>query len=380
MARTSKTKAGKLSIDQMRQLINKKAGIEVAHNLTEDNPTQVKEWIPTGSRWLDSIICRGQLAGIPVGKIVEIAGLESSGKSYMAAQVAANAQKMGIDVIYFDSESAIDPAFLERTGCDVASLLYIQAASVEFVLETIEDLLGTNDNQMLFIWDSLALTPAVSDIEGDFNPLSSMAVKARILAKGMSKLTVPIANSKSTFLVLNQLKTNITRNPSQALVEPYMTPGGKAMIYAYSVRIWLTGRKAKASFITDDRGFRVGSEVKVTLKKSRFGSEGRQCTFKILWGDEIGIQDELSWFDAIKGSDHMIQSGAWYTLRFEDGTEQKFQPSRWIEFLEDEKFKARVIQIMDEEVIVKFKNREGVASDFYEIDEEEVKQNSSPTV
>ena len=370
----------KLSIDQMRQLINKKAGIEVAHNLTEDNPTQVKEWIPTGSRWLDSIICRGQLAGIPVGKIVEIAGLESSGKSYMAAQVAANAQKMGIDVIYFDSESAIDPAFLERTGCDVASLLYIQAASVEFVLETIEDLLGTNDNQMLFIWDSLALTPAVSDIEGDFNPLSSMAVKARILAKGMSKLTVPIANSKSTFLVLNQLKTNITRNPSQALVEPYMTPGGKAMIYAYSVRIWLTGRKAKASFITDDRGFRVGSEVKVTLKKSRFGSEGRQCTFKILWGDEIGIQDELSWFDAIKGSDHMIQSGAWYTLRFEDGTEQKFQPSRWIEFLEDEKFKARVIQIMNEEVIVKFKNREGVASDFYEIDEEEVKQNSSPTV
>ena len=380
MARTSKTKAGKLSIDQMRQLINKKAGIEVAHNLTEDNPTQVKEWIPTGSRWLDSIVCRGQLAGIPVGKIVEIAGLESSGKSYMAAQVAANAQKMGIDVIYFDSESAIDPAFLERTGCDVASLLYIQAASVEFVLETIEDLLGTNDNQMLFIWDSLALTPAVSDIEGDFNPLSSMAVKARILAKGMSKLTVPIANSKSTFLVLNQLKTNITRNPSQALVEPYMTPGGKAMIYAYSVRIWLTGRKAKASFITDDRGFRVGSEVKVTLKKSRFGSEGRQCTFKILWGDEIGIQDELSWFDAIKGSDHMIQSGAWYTLRFEDGTEQKFQPSRWIEFLEDEKFKARVIQIMDEEVIMKFKNREGVASDFYEIDEEEVKQNSSPTI
>ena len=380
MAKIKKSKAGKLSIDQMRQLINKKAGIEVAHNLTEDNPTQVKEWIPTGSRWLDSIICRGQLAGIPVGKIVEIAGLESSGKSYMAAQVAANAQKMGIDVIYFDSESAIDPAFLERTGCDVASLLYIQAASVEFVLETIEDLLGTNDNQMLFIWDSLALTPAVSDIEGDFNPLSSMAVKARILAKGMSKLTVPIANSKSTFLVLNQLKTNITRNPSQALVEPYMTPGGKAMIYAYSVRIWLTGRKAKASFITDDGGFRVGSEVKVTLKKSRFGSEGRQCTFKILWGDEIGIQDELSWFDAIKGSDHMIQSGAWYTLRFEDGTEQKFQPSRWIEFLEDEKFKARVIQIMDEEVIVKFKNREGVASDFYEIDEEEVKQNSSPTI
>jgi len=380
MARTKKAKAGKLSIDQMRQLINKKAGIEVAHNLKEDNPTEVRDWIPTGSRWLDSIICRGQLAGIPVGKIVEIAGLEASGKSYMAAQVAANAQKMGIDVIYFDSESAIDPAFLERAGCDISKMLYIQAASVEFVLETIEDLLGSNENQMLFIWDSLALTPAISDVEGDFNPLSSMAVKARILAKGMSKLTVPIANSKSTFLVLNQLKTNITRSPSEALVEPYMTPGGKAMIYAYSLRIWLTGRKAKASFITDDKGFRIGSEVKATLKKSRFGTAGRQCTFKILWGEEIGIQDELSWFDAVKASDNLTQSGAWYTLHFEDGTEQKFQPSRWIDYLQDEKFKNRILYIMDQEVIMKFKNREGEASDFYQIDEEEVKQNSSTTL
>ena len=68
----------------------------------------------------------------------------------MAAQVAANAQKMGIDVVYFDSESAIDPAFLKRAGCDLDTLLYVQAQSVEFVLETIEDLLGSNENRMLF--------------------------------------------------------------------------------------------------------------------------------------------------------------------------------------------------------------------------------------
>ena len=281
MARRSKNKAGKLSMSDMRSLINKKAGMSVAHDLTNNNPTEVKDWIPTGSRWLDSIICRGKLTGIPVGKVVEVAGLEATGKSYMAAQIAANAQKMGMDVIYFDSESAIDPTFLERTGCDLENLLYIQAQSVEFVLETIEDLLANNENRMLFIWDSLALTPSVSDVEGDFNPLSSMAVKARILAKGMSKLTVPIANSQSTFLVLNQLKTNITRSPSEALVEPYMTPGGKAMIYAYSLRIWLTGRKSKASYVLDERGFRVGSEVKATLKKSRFGTQGRQASFKI---------------------------------------------------------------------------------------------------
>ena len=380
MARKFKNKAGKLSMSDMRSLINKKAGMSVAHDLTEENPTEVKDWIPTGSRRLDSIVCRGRLTGVPIGKIVEIAGLESTGKSYMAAQIAANAQNMGIDVIYFDSESAIDPNFLERTGCDLEKLLYIQAQSVEFVLETIEDLLANNDNRMLFIWDSLALTPAVSDVEGDFNPLSSMAVKARILAKGMSKLTVPIANSQSTFLVLNQLKTNITRSPSEAMVEPYMTPGGKAMIYAYSLRIWLTGRKAKASYVLDERGFRVGSEVKATLKKSRFGTQGRQASFKILWGDDIGVQDEESWFEAIKGSVYLKQSGAWYSLQYKDGTDEKFQPSKWKDMLTNQKFRDRILEIMDEEVILKFDKRQGEASDFYDIENEDIEKNTKLSV
>ena len=131
MARVSKAKTGKLSLADMRNLINKKAGMNVAHDLTEENPTEVKDWIPTGSRWLDSIICRGKLGGIPVGKVVEIAGLEATGKSYMAAQIAGNAQKMGMDVVYFDSESAIDPTFLVKAGCNLESLLYVQAASVE---------------------------------------------------------------------------------------------------------------------------------------------------------------------------------------------------------------------------------------------------------
>ena len=167
-------KIGRMNMSEMKNLINKKVGMNLAHDLRDENPTEVKEWIPTGSRWLDSVICRGKLAGIPVGKIVEIAGLESTGKSYMAAQIAGNAQKMGIDVVYFDSESAIDPAFLEKAGCDVSTLLYVQAQSVEFVLETIEDLLANNENRMLFIWDSLALTPAISDVEGDFNPQLSL--------------------------------------------------------------------------------------------------------------------------------------------------------------------------------------------------------------
>jgi recombination protein RecA len=371
MARKSKeTKAGRVSMQDLMSLVNKKAGRNVAHDLTGENPTEVKEWIPTGSRWLDSIVCKGQVAGIPVGKVTEIAGLESTGKSYMAAQVAANAQKTGKLVVYFDSESAIDPDFLSRAGCDLEKLMYIQASSVEFVLETIEELLGATDDQLVFIWDSLAFTPSVSDVEGDFNPQSSMAVKARILAKGMSKLVLPIADKQATLIVLNQLKTNIPQGPNArivAMTTPYTTPGGKAMHYSYSLRIWLTGRKAKSSFIEDDKGFRIGSEVKVKLEKSRFGTQGRSCTFRILWGTEsIGIQCDESLFNAIKTSEHLTSAGAWYTLKMADGSAIKFQPSKWVEKMEDETFRSRVYELMDEEVVQKFDKRIGNAKDFYE--------------
>ena len=126
----AQAKAGRVAIQDLMKLVNKKAGRKVAHNLTGENPTAVREWIPTGSRWLDSIVRRGEMGGIPVGKVTEIAGLESTGKSYMAAQIAANAQKQGKIVAYFDYESAIDPTFLERAGCDLGRLMYIQATSV----------------------------------------------------------------------------------------------------------------------------------------------------------------------------------------------------------------------------------------------------------
>jgi recombination protein RecA len=370
--KVAKSKAGRLNIGDMKKLINKKVGFNVAFSLKEDNPTQVEQFIPTGCKWLDGIVCRGKWGGIPVGKISEIAGLEATGKSYMAAQIAGNAQKLGIDVIYFDSESAIDPHFLENAGCDVENLLYVQASSVEFVLETIESLLVNNDSKMLFIWDSVAMTPSVSDIESDFNPLSTMAVKPRILSKGMAKLVQPIANKKATLLILNQLKTNITRRPAEAMVTPYFTPGGKALTYAYSLRVWLTARKGKASFIYDNKGFRIGTEVKAKIEKSRFGTQGRECSFKIIWGGEdIYIMDKESWLEAIKSSEYLTNAGAWYTLHYDDKTSEKFQGRTWPEKLKEEKFYNRVVEIMEHEIVLKFDKRHGNAAEFYDVDNAE---------
>ena len=235
MARGKSKSAGKVhNMGDMIKRLNKKYGMRVAHDLNEENPTEVKEWIPTGSRWLDSIICKGQMAGIPVGKITEVAGLSATGKSYLAVNIAANAQKMGHYVVYFDAESAIDPEFIRKAGVDTSpeKFMYIQAVTVEQVLEMMEDFIGT-EQQTLFIWDSIANTPTESDKEGDFNPNSSVGKKARTLSLAFQKLTIPIANSQCTLLGLNQLKTVIASTHAQrmeALSEPYTTPGGKSMV------------------------------------------------------------------------------------------------------------------------------------------------------
>lgn len=367
MSNKKKEKPGKLSSLDIRTLINKRVGHEVAFSLKDENPTEVIDWIPTGSEWLDSIICKGQKAGIPVGKISEIAGLEASGKSYLAAIIAANAQKMGMSVVYFDSESSASPEFLEKLGIDLDSgtFTYIQADNVEFVLETIQSLLSVDN--VLYIWDSLANTPTLADQEDDeFNPASSMARKPRILSLGMSKLTIPLANAKSSLLVLNQLKTNMG-DRFAVMMDPYFTPGGKSLNYAYSLRIWLTGRKSKASYVENEKGFRVGSEVKAKLKKSRYGTEGRECFFKIVWGeDPPGVRNDDSIFEAIKPK--LEQSGAWYTM---EGYDKKFQQGGWGKLMEDDAFRSNATKIMNDFVIESFSNKTGPAELFYDLEPDE---------
>lgn len=365
---------GNLSQADVMKMINKKAGRTVAFTSDQENPADIKDWIPTGSRWLDSIICRGQLAGIPVGRVTEIAGLESSGKSYMAGQIAHQAQQKGIKVIYFDSEATMTTDFLEKLGCDMQGdnqILIVQPDDIEMVLETVELCMSNDpDSRYLFILDSLAMTPCRADLEKDFNPQGSMAQKPRVLSLGMQKLTVSLSKTQSTFLVLNQLKTNINvSNPMMMLSQPWFTPGGKAIIYAYSLRIWLTGLKSKKSFIEDENGYRIGSEVKAKLEKSKFGTQGRVCNFKIIWGGEdVGIMNDESLLTAIKPSDKLTVSGAWFNL---EGWDSKFQAAKFPTLMQTEpKFAKIVYEIIDEEVIQKFQNKTGKASDFYELEEE----------
>lgn len=347
--------AEKSGAQKLRELINKAAGEKVSFNLEEENPTVVKDWIPTGSTVLDSIICAGKKAGVPLGKVTELAGLESSGKSYMAMQIAINALKKDIDVIYFDSESAIDLDFIKKMGINPEDFVYVQAISVEFVLRTVENLLAEAVKPTLFVWDSLAATPTEKDEDNDFNPTASVAEKARVLSKGFQKLTIPLANKNSALLIVNQLKTNITNNTAEKFTDPYFAPGGKSPAFAYSLRIWLTSSHAKNSFVLDDNKQIIGTNVKAKIKKSRFGSMGRECEFKILWaGNKVAIQDEESFLDAIVASPEIVIAGPWKSVVLADGTTVKFQDGSFIKKLSTEPaFKERILEIMENWLIKK---------------------------
>lgn len=349
---------GKQNMADLRKVLEQNHKGQKTYNLSEDDsPTAVTEWIPTGSRWLDSIINRSGMGGIPSKKISEIGGLEGVGKSYMAAQICINAQKMGYNVVYFDSEMSLSPTFQEKMGCDLDKFLYIPATTVEMVFETIETILNSGKRNFI-VWDSLAQTPTNQSQDAGYDPSSSIAYKARVISNAMQKLTQPIAIQESALLVVNQLKTNIASGPSarfEMMMEPYVTPGGKTQAYSYSLRIWLTKRKAKSAAVVDESGEKYGCEVKCSIKKSRFGSEGRTCHFDIVWGEDyVGVLDEKSWLDAISKSD-FIKIGSWCQLLDKDKKVMKqFRKSEFEELCKtDEAFRERVLELMDEEVIFK---------------------------
>ena len=354
------TKTGKIDTSDMVKAINKKLGIDAAYNLEHDNPAYIKDWIPTGSTLLDWSIYPGREAGIPVGRITELAGLSAAGKSFMATVIAANANKKGMKVIYFDSEAAVDRDFLIKAGCDPKEVMYMQAISVEKVLETIEFAMEQwPDQQLLFIWDSIAATPSEKDIVGDFNPQSSMAVKPRIFSKAFAKLQTPLERTQSTLLLLNQLKTNIGGTPAQMLLNPYFTPGGKAIVYHCALRLWLTRRQAKAGKVLDENGTQIGSEVKVKIEKVRSAGYGREVIFDVMWGGpSIRIADEESWLNMLSNikSDRYKASGAWKTIIDKDGKEYKFQSKDWLTKLQDSKFREVVISILKEQLIEKYQS------------------------
>ena len=261
----------------------------------------VEKWpsIPTGAPTLDKILGIG---GLPRGRIVEIYGPESSGKSTIALTVITEAQKMGLKCAYIDAEHALDPIYMQALGVDLDELIFSQPDYGEQALEIVDRLVRTGEVGVIVI-DSVASLIPKAELEGEMES-AQMGLQARLMAKAMRKLVSAASETKTLLLFINQLRSKI----GIMFGNPETTPGGMALKYAASVRIDLR----KKEDIKDKAGDAIGIKVKAKIIKNKMAPPLKITEFDILYGK--GIDQFGCLFDLGLSQGIFTQKGAWVYL------------------------------------------------------------------
>jgi recombination protein RecA len=259
------------------------------------------EVISTGSITLDAALGIG---GVPRGRVVEIYGPESSGKTTFALHVTAEAQKAGGVAAFIDAEHALDMTYAEKLGVKVGDLLISQPDTGEQALEIADMLVRSNSIDVIVI-DSVAALVPKSELEGDMGE-ASVGVQARLMSQALRKLTGTINRSKTTVIFINQLRMKIgVMMPGQS---PETTTGGNALKFYASMRLDI--RRIGAIRKGDEV---VGNETRVKVVKNKLAPPFKQVVFEILYGEGISREGEL--IDL--GVEHKLveKSGAWYAYQ-----------------------------------------------------------------
>lgn len=288
--------------------LNKEAGSQVAYNLAYDeSPTHVKRWISTGSKQLDYIIANKPNGGLPEGRIVEIFGPPSIGKSHIAIQIARSTQQMGGIVVYIDTENATSVENLGLLGVDISKrFVYVDTHCTEEVLAISENTIMKakamdKDVPITIIWDSVAASSPKAELIGDYDK-DSIGLQARAISKGMRKITGIIANQNVLMICLNQIRTKI----GVMYGDPTTTPGGKAIPFHSSVRIKLGAGQP----ITNKDKEVIGINVSAKTIKNKVAPPFRTVNFEIHFGK--GIKEHEQIFDLLRK--HGAESSGGKTL------------------------------------------------------------------
>ncbi|MBR3630184.1 MAG: recombinase RecA [Oscillospiraceae bacterium] len=290
----------KKALESALKMIEKTYGQGAIMRLGQRQKIDV-EVIPTGSLQLDLALGVG---GVPRGRIIELYGPESSGKTTVALHIVAEAQKMGGEAAFIDVEHALDPKYAKQLGVDIDNLLVSQPDSGEQALEIAEQLVRSGAIDVLVV-DSVAAMTTKAEIDGEMGD-NHVGQLARLMSQAMRKLTSVVAKTGCVAIFINQIREKI----GVMYGNPETTPGGRALKFYATIRMDV--RKGE---VLKENGVPVGNKMKVKIVKNKVAPPFRECEFENIYGQGINRDGEI--IDLAVDLEIVKKSGSWFSYNGE---------------------------------------------------------------
>ena len=317
---------------------------------SDTTPTDIKEFISTGSSTLDLAISNRPDGGIAVGRITEINGLESSGKSLLGAHILAETQKKDGVAVYIDTETSVSQQFMEVIGLDLNKMLYLHLETVEEIFEAIEEIVtkvreSDKDRCVTILVDSLAAASTKIEMDADFDK------DGYATSKAMRKITQLIGRENVALVFTNQLRQKL----GVMFGDPWTTSGGKALPFHASTRI----RLKNMGQIKDTGKNVLGMKCRAQIVKNRLGPPLRHADYDMYF--DRGIDNYGGWLNVMKEHKLVKVGGAWYTLVDQNGDEHKFMSKDWEELItKNDELREYVYKLICDKVILQYKEKLGI--------------------